>query len=263
VPFAQQVHTAQWINPTTGQASKLTVVPAANAMSWNEGYGLYGTGEIDAIAARNDPAKPMFILFAHDGDNDWAGGNSYFLQNVSQFSSQAAGKGYEPTTIAEFLANHPADTSDVVHVEDGGWVNADGDFGSPQFINWNWPLVNASGQFDIANGWAEDERNWAVLTAATNRVLTAEQMSGATPDPLRIAEPTRAGTTPVEKGWCYLLAGHESGAMYYGTSLDFEIKATLAANRAVEAVDPILTTGVDRTAATVWLPQRLPWNPRR
>ena len=32
VPFAQQVHTAQWIDPTTGQASKLTVVPAANAM---------------------------------------------------------------------------------------------------------------------------------------------------------------------------------------------------------------------------------------
>ena len=28
--------------------------------------------------------------------------------------------------------------------EVGGWVNADGDFGSPQFINWNWPPVNAT-----------------------------------------------------------------------------------------------------------------------
>ena len=25
-------------------------------------------------------------------------------------------------------------------VEDGAWVNADGDFGAPQCINWNWPL---------------------------------------------------------------------------------------------------------------------------
>ena len=29
--------------------------------------GLYGTGEIDAIAARNDPANQMLVLFAHDG----------------------------------------------------------------------------------------------------------------------------------------------------------------------------------------------------
>ncbi len=261
IPFAMQPHTAQWIDPVTGAASKLTVVPASNAMSWNEGYGLYGTGEIDAIAARNDPAKPMLALFAHDGDNDWAGGNSYFLQNVDQFCAQAAGKGYEPTTIAEFLADHPVDTTDVVHVEDGGWVNADGDFGSPQFINWNWPLVNASGQFDIANGWAEDERNWAVLTAATNRVITAEQMTGVTPVASRIADPTLAGTTAVEKAWHYLLVGHESGYMYYGTSLDFEVKASIASNRAVEAVAGVLASGTDQTAPTVWLPQRLPWNP--
>lgn len=261
VPFGLQPHMAQHVDPSTGQVSRLVVVPANNAMSWNEGYGLYGTGEIDAIASRNDPAKPMLVLFAHDGDNDWGGGNSYYQQNVDQFCAQATGKGYEPTTLAEFLADHPVDTTDVVHVEDGGWVNADGDFGSPQFINWNWPLVNASGQFDIANGWAEDERNWAVLTAATNRVITAEQMSGVTPDPARIVDPTRPGTTAVEKAWHYLLVGHESGYMYYGTSLDFEIKPTLAANRAVEAVAGVLASGSDQTAPTVWLPQRLPWNP--
>lgn len=261
VPFGLQPHTAQHVDPASGQITKLTVVPAANAMSWNEGYGLYGSGEIDAIAARNDPAKPMLVLFAHDGDNDWAGGNSYYTQNVDQFSAAAAAKGYEPTTIAEFLADHPADTSDVVHVEDGGWVNADGDFGSPQFINWNWPLVNSAGQFDIANGWAEDERNWAVLTAATNRVLTAEQRSGVAPDAARIADPTLPGTTDVEKAWHFLLVGHESGYMYYGTALDFEIKPSIAANRAAEAVATRLASGTDLTPPTVWLPQRLPWNP--
>lgn len=260
VPFALRPHTAQYVDPASGAVTKLTVVPAEDAMSWNEGYGLYGTGEIDAIAGRNDPAHPMLVLFAHDGDNSWQGGYSYFHDNVSAFSHAAAAQGYRPTVVSQFLADHPADPNDVVHVEDGGWVNADGDFGSPQFINWNWPLVNAAGQFDIASGWAEDERNWAVLTAATNRVETLEDTQGP-PNPARIADPTQAGTTALEKAWAFLLAGHESGYMYYGTALDFEIKASLAADRACELVDPLLAGGPDTTAPTVWLPQRLPWNP--
>lgn len=259
-PYGLRPHRAQYVNPATGAISSITVVPAANGMSWNEGYGLYGTGEIDAIAARNDAANPMLVLFAHDGDNAWQGGYSYFMENVSQFSHAAAGKGYEPTTVAEFLADHPVSPTDVVHVEDGGWVNADGDFGSPQYINWNWPLVNSTGQFDIPNGWAEDERNWAVLTAATNHVLTAEGIAGA-PVAARMADPTLPGATAIDKAWHFLLAGHESGYMYYGTSLDMEVKATLACNRAVEHAATILASAPDTTAPTMWLPQRLPWNP--
>ena len=136
--------------------------------------GLYGTGEIDAIASYNDPSHPMLFMFAHDGDNAWSGGFSYWYENVTQFSHSAASQGYEPTVVAEYLADHPIEWSDVVHVEDGGWVNADGDFGSPQYINWNWPLYGATGEFDIENGWAVDERNWAVLTGAHNRVEPAE-----------------------------------------------------------------------------------------
>jgi len=260
VPYGLRPHRAQYVDPASGAIASLVVVPAANGMSWNEGYGLYGTGEIEAIAARNDPAKPMLVLFAHDGDNAWSGGHSYYNENVSQFANAASAKGYEPTTVAEYLADHPVDPADVVHVEDGGWVNADGDFGSPQFINWNWPLVNAAGQFDIPNGWAEDERNWAVLTAATNRVLTAEGIAGP-PVAARMADPTIAGATDIDKAWHFLLAGHESGYMYYGASLDMEVKATLACNRAVEHADAILAGGPDTTAPTLWLPQRLPWNP--
>lgn len=260
VPFGLRPHRAQYVDPASGAIAALTVVPAADGMSWNEGYGLYGTGEIDAIASRNDPAKPMLVLFAHDGDNAWSGGDSYFHQNVTSFAHAAAAQGYEPTTVAEYLADHPVDPADLVHVEDGGWVNADGDFGSPQFINWNWPLVNAAGRFDIENGWAEDERNWAVLTAATNRVLTAEGIAGP-PDPARMADPTLPGATPIDEAWHFLLAGHESGYMYYGTALDMEIKATLACNRAVEYADAILAGAPDTTAPTLWLPQRLPWNP--
>lgn len=260
VPYGLRPHRAQHVDPATGAVSSLVVVPAANGMSWNEGYALYGTGEIDAIASRDDPAKPMLVLFAHDGDNAWSGGYSYFTENVTQFAHAAAAKGYEPTTIAEYLADHPVAADDVVRVEDGAWVNADGDFGSPQFVNWNWPLVSASGQFDIPNGWAEDERNWAVLVAATNRVLTAEEIAGP-PVASRVADPTLPGTTTVERAWHFLLAAHESGYMYYGTSLDFEIKPTLAANRAVEHADSVIATGPDLTPPTIWLPQRLPWNP--
>ncbi len=259
-PFGFRPHRARYVNPASGAASSIVVVPAANAESWNEGYATYGTGEIDAIAGYNDPSHPMLVLFAHDGDNAWSGGYSYFYENVTGFCHQAAQKGYEPTTVAEYLADHPVDTNDVIHVEDGGWVNADGDFGSPQFINWNWPLVSSGGGFDIPNGWAEDERNWAVLTAAENRVETAEAILGTAPNPDEIYDPG-TGANRVEKAWHHLLSGYESGYMYYGTALDMEVKATLAANAAVRYADSVIAGGTDVTAPTIWLPQRLPWNP--
>jgi hypothetical protein len=258
-PYGFQPHWAEYVDPATGEVSRIVVVPAANAMSWDEGSGMYGTGDIDAIAPANDPQRPMLILLAHDGDNAWSGGWSYYYENIPSFSHQAAQAGYTPTTIATYLAEHPVPEDDVVHVEDGAWVNAEGDFGSPQFINWNWPLVDRWGQFDIPGGWALDERNWAVLMAAQNRVETAEQILGPA-DPEKVVDPL-SGANPVETGWHFLLVGYESGYMYYGASLDMEIKATLACNAAVRAVEPVLQAGPDETPPTVWLPQRLPWNP--
>jgi hypothetical protein len=257
LPFGFTPHRARYVDPATGAVSEIVVVPASNAMSWEEGYGLYGTGDVDAIASCNDPARPMLALFAHDGDNAWSGGNSYYYENVTGFSHAAAAAGYTPTTVATYLQHHPVPAADVVHVEDGGWVNADGDFGSPQFINWNWPLVDAAGAFDIPGGWAEDERNWAVLTAAQNIVETA---SGAVaPRPAYVLDPLQAGTTDAERAWHFLLAGYESGYMYYGAAVDMEIKPTLACNRAIAAAQAAGTA--DAASPTVWLPQRLPWNP--
>jgi hypothetical protein len=40
-----------------------------------------------------------------------------------------------------------------------------------------------------------------------------------------------------------------------------EVKATLAANAAADYADSVIAGGTDVTAPTVWLPQRLPWNP--
>lgn len=258
-PYAFTPHRAEHVDPATGAVSQIVVVPAANAMSWEEGYGTFGTGGIDAVAGANDPGRPMLILFAHDGDNAWSGGWSYYHESVGSFSHQAAAAGYTPTTVATYLQHHPVPADDVVHVEDGGWVNADGDFGSPQFINWNWPLVDQAGAFDIPGGWAEDERNWAVLTAAQNRVATAAAALGAV-DPARVADPL-GGANAAEAAWHFLLAGYESGYMYNGTSLDMEVKATLACNAAVARADPVVAAGGDAVPPTIWLPQRLPWNP--
>ncbi len=49
-------------------------------------------------------------------------------------------QGYVATTVQQYLRQFPVNESDVVHVEDGAWVNPDGDFGSPQSLQWNYPL---------------------------------------------------------------------------------------------------------------------------
>ncbi len=110
------------------------------AMSWQDGYECYGSADMQTIAEKSDPAHPNLVLLAHDGDNDFGGGYSYYEQCVSGLVQQASTNGITATTVEQYLAQYPVDPADIVHVEDGAWVNADGDFGAPEFINWNWPL---------------------------------------------------------------------------------------------------------------------------
>ncbi len=143
-------------------------------------------GQIAPIAARNNPAQPALVLCAHDGDNAWSGGYSYYNQWVSQMASTAVSDGYEPTTIEQFISDFPPPTNDIVHVEDGGWVFADSDFGSPSFINWNWPpsYTDSSGAnvVDPSIGVTSKGDNWRVIIATENRVETAQQISGISPE---------------------------------------------------------------------------------
>ena len=259
-PFAFQPHKAKYVNPETGTEYKITVVPVAQAMSWSDGYQQYGTGDIDQIAWASNATDPMLIVLAHDGDNAYGGGYSYYMESVRQFCNAAAGAGYLPTVVQQYLQEHPVSESDVVHVEDGSWVNADGDFGSPDFINWNWPLFNQSGEFDIANGWAEDERNWAVITAAQNRVETAEQIAGSVT--LSQIQKPDGSASNAELAWHFFLPSLTSGYMYYGTALDMEVKPTIACNNAIEKANIVIGNGSqDQTPPTIWIPQQLPHNP--
>ncbi len=262
-PFAFTPHRARYVDPATGVARTIIVVPASQSLGWKDGYSAQGIGDFNVLNARNDPARPMLVVLAHDGDNAWGGGYSYYGEATPNRVSQARTAGYVQTVVQRYLADHPVPAGDVVRVEDGAWVNADGDFGSPQMLNWNWPLLNAAGQIDVASGWHEDARNWAVITAAQNRVDTAEQIwraGGGSVNAAKIVHP-ESGANGAERAWHYFLGALNSGYMYYGTAVDMELKPTVACNNAVRLADPIIAGGTDVTGPTVWVPQREPWNP--
>jgi len=86
-----------------------------------------------------------------------------------------------PPTVEQFLQEFPPAASDVVHVEDGGWVYADSDFGSPIFINWHWPpsySTSSGNVVDPSLGTSDKADNWRVIIATEKRVKTAQQIAG-------------------------------------------------------------------------------------
>jgi len=260
-PYCYQAHKAKYVDPNTGSEYKITVAPMDDLLSYRNGYSMMGTGDIDQhIAPYNNASQPSMVLMAHDGDNAWGGGFSYYSESVPGFANEAASKGYVPTTIGQFLMQHPVPVNDVVHVEDGSWFNAANDWGHPQFINWLWPMYTSGYQFD-PNGWTEDVRNWAVLVAAENRVLTAEDLQGSV-NIANIVHPTST-SNPAERAWHFLLPAYNSGYMYYGTSLDMEVKQSLACNRACALANQVIAAhpNTDNTPPAVFIPQRYPYNP--
>lgn len=261
-PYTYQAHKAVYVDPETGIEFKMDVVPMADLLSYQNGFSSMGTGEIDKnIAPFSDESHPSIVLLAHDGDNAWGGGDSYYQESVPGFANAAASKGYDPTTIQQFLTSYPVPENDVVKVEDGSWVNAANDWGHPQFINWLWPLYNPTTYRFNPNGWTEDARNWAVITAAENYVLTAEDLAGAI-NTAQVINPSTTASS-AEKAWHFFLPSLTSGYMYYGKAIDMEVKQTLAGNIAIEhALDVISQQpDVDTTHPSVFIPQRFPYNP--
>jgi hypothetical protein len=262
-PYCFTPHKAKYVDPETSAEYKLTIVPMADLDSYRDGFSLQGTSNIENnIAPFANPAQPPLVLLAHDGDNAWGGGYDYYNNAVSGFTSQAVSKGYVPTTIQQYLQDFPVPDSDIVKVEDGSWFNAANDWGSPQFINWLWPLYSASdkSKFD-PNAWTEDVRNNAVLIAGENYCKMAEELSGGV-NIADVVTPT-ASSSPAGKAWHFLLPGYDSGNAYYGLALDLEIKATLAANRAISHAQNVINANpnTDNTKPTVFIPQRYPYNP--
>jgi len=267
--FSYRPHYAQYIDPETGTPSKIIVVPCADYEGYVDGYSAFPVDLFDAIAQAAEVGKPPLVVLAHDGDNAWGGGYDSYMTNTPNKASGASARGYVPSTTEEYLANFPVDVNDIVHVEDGSWVNADSDFGSPTFSNWNWPWVKNNypdkPTFDPVNSWDDNSQYWAIMTAVSNRVLTAESYVGA-PNINNILHP-EVTSNNVEKAWHYLLGFADSGHIYYGTSSDFTFIPIVAGNKACDFADAVIGEGElsagasDTVPPTVWVPQRFPYNP--
>jgi len=262
-PLSFQPAYQKWVNPETGAEEKIIVVPADQSWGWLEGYGQINARMLDDLEARNNPNQPSLVLMSHDGDNAYAGGFSYYMENLRNLANDARNRGGEAVSVSQYLHDFPPPQSNVIHVEDGGWVNADGDFGSPVYINWNYPLLDATGTHDPANGWHEKVREMALFHEVVNRILTAEQLTPSyTRNFAKILEPD-ASTHPIDRAWHYYLGSFDSGNVYYGNIEDFSIKGTLGARKVDELIGGILTSGAanDQTPPTIFVPQRHPYNP--
>jgi hypothetical protein len=262
-PFATTPRRARYVDPETGVASTIVMIPADMSGGWDDGYRCFSPNELAAIRDRSNAARPSLVVMAHDGDNAFGGGFSYYMECVPNFVNAAPGAGVRTTTIDSYLAQYPVPADDIAHVEDGGWAYADSDFGSPTFINWNYPLLSSTGQVDPVNGWHEKARDMAIFTETLNRIQTAEAIDGRAVRINHVLHP-RSDTTPIERAWHYFLGSLDSGNVYFGPAEDLEVKATIGCNEAFQHVDPIIAGAApeaDTVAPTIWLPQRHPYNP--
>lgn len=202
-PFASIPHWVEYVDPATGEESRLAGIPVEQASSWEEGY----QGSVTAYALKpfEDEAatlgRTQYFVVAHDGDNSSgrAGDGGTWLNSgrVTYSDSGVRGKG-----VGEYLAAHPIPSGDVVHVQDGSWIDTRDSSSDPTWYHWHLPMGIWSGQFSDFNkvmgtsyapktnifGQAEGmtvsleygyhylERNFALLQAALNYAKTAEQI---------------------------------------------------------------------------------------
>ena len=260
-PYSFRPHYAKHVDPTDGKEYKIKVIPADQAMSWQDGYECYSTQDMEKIAPKGDPEHPILVLLAHDGDNAFGGGYSYYMQCVPNLVNAAVQQGFEPTTIETYLKDYPIDEDDVVHVEDGAWINASGDFGDPTFVNWNYPLFLADGSFSVTEGWSTKQRHYAIMTAIQNFVDSAEAASGGVD--LGQVQAPGPNATPAEKAWHFYLPALNSGFEYYGMNiLDMCLKGSLAGNEAIYWANQAMgDSWSDTTSPNIWRPYRMPYNP--
>ncbi len=260
-PFAYQPHQARHIDPETGKETSITLIPMDEVLSYMNGYSSMDTSIIDQkIAPWNNQNQPSLVLFAHDGDNAWGGGYSYYHDSVQGLANDASKKNYKMTTIQQYLSDHPVKKNEFTHIEDGGWVNPEGDWGDPQFVKWLYPPARSPNDpkyrtndprswIDIENGFSSSWRSWAIINAGANLCEMAEQVGGE-------------HNPNVQKAWTYYLAGLDSGFLYYGDSLDDPVKQSLALNEALPYIQAALGNSfVDLTPPTIFKPQRWPYNP--
>ncbi|UPK43066.1 carbohydrate binding domain-containing protein [Paenibacillus pabuli] len=199
-PFASTPHWVRYVNPDTGTEKRVVGIPVAQAESWEEGY--QGSVKADALKPFEGMVdQKQFFVIAHDGDNSSgrAGSEDTWRNAGNVTYSQQGVKG---ESINEYLRTNTPKTDDVVHVQDGSWIDTRDSSSDPTWYHWRLPFGIWKGQFDAFNkttglnlepkknldGVAEGmtvsfeygyhylERNFALEQAALNYAKTAEQI---------------------------------------------------------------------------------------
>ncbi|WP_406610610.1 PKD domain-containing protein [Agarivorans sp. JK6] len=195
-PFASIPHWVQYVDPETGEQHKVAGIPVEQASSWEEGY--QGSITADVLKAFEGDAaslgRTQYFTIAHDGDNSSGragdGGTWANSGNVTYADSSVRGMG-----VDEYLKAYPIPEDDIVHVQDGSWIDTRDSSADPTWYHWHIPMGVWRGQmadFNTVNGtdfvatrehmvslelgYHYLERNFALLQAAENYAKTAEQI---------------------------------------------------------------------------------------
>jgi hypothetical protein len=281
-PFAYQLHKVQYVNPWTGDIKQMVAVPSDDVLSYKAGYSGATMSYADHIAyGATDPDHPVVVLPATDGDNAWGGGSSSWIDSWPAFTKEAAGKGWDNVTL-QGLVNQYGDKADVRHIEDGAWIFPEMCYGSPYFLKWVDPPTNVKNldacypgtQVDLETpGFALKFWDWAPIIAGANWCETAEQImegDGTEVAEWKIATPyewsdgSYNNLNVAEKAWHIYLCGLDSGFNYYGgKGNDDECKPPLANRNAINVLRDFMNANIakDKTAPSMFRPQRFPWNP--
>ncbi len=284
-PFAYQLHKARHVDPETGTASEILLVPSDDVLSYRFGYANEGIGKIQTYIApyATNSTQPVIVMPSTDGDNAWGGGYDSWMVATPQFFTDADGAGYARTAVQDFINAHGA-AADTVHVEDGAWIFPESDYGSPYFLKWIEPPLKPGSAYaypgtivDLETpGFALKFWSWAPVITGANWCETAEQMlldDGGSVQAWKIQAPydwdgTWSAPNVVEQAWHIYLGGLDSGFNYYGgLGNDDEVKQSLATTRAIEKLSDFVNDHLtnnpasDQTPPTVLRPQRFPWNP--
>ena len=249
--WAHQPHYVQHIDSETGEAYKMIAVPTSQYLGNEDGRGGFGALNYESVmsqfeAYNTDPDHPILIVLHHDGDNHGGGSSAYYGTNFANFVNwiKAHPDRFVATTVQDYLEQFPPDPTDIIHVEPGSWVGADG--GDPEFKKWN-------ADADPSTGYSPDRNSWAVLTAARNWVKMADALTSA------------SNNQSVEDAWNFLLNAEGSDYWYWDRSQGgiWDTHPTRAANLAIKEIKNMVEQKVeqDNTAPELFFPQREPYNP--
>ncbi|CAM2010701.1 pullulanase-associated domain-containing protein [Acanthopleuribacter pedis] len=202
-PFASIPHWVRYVDPATGAESRVAGIPVEQAASWEEGYqGSVTAGVLhNFVDEANQIGRTQYFVIAHDGDNSSgrAGSEETWLNSgrVTYSEGGVIGMG-----VDEYLRAYPIPDNDVVHVQDGSWIDTRDSSADPTWYHWHLPPGIWRGQFSLFNqvngtnyapkknldgvedgmtvsleyGYHYLERNFALLQAALNYAQTAEQI---------------------------------------------------------------------------------------